>query len=93
MDPATLLAAHVGRVVAPYLWRALGVASAVVACVALTVVLTLAGAVTRGSLEQDSKPSRCGTTGSRVLAAAGAVQAGCRWMACRCRTSRWRTRP
>ena len=76
MDPATLLAAHLGRAVAPYLWRALGVAAAVLACVALTLVLTVAGAVTRGSLDEDGQPSRCGSTGSTLPAAGGSAPAG-----------------
>ncbi|MGB8381395.1 MAG: hypothetical protein WCG47_09115 [Dermatophilaceae bacterium] len=73
MEPATLLAAHAARAVAPYLWRALGVAFAVLACVALTVVLTLAGAVTRGSLQEEGQPSVCGSNVSPVLAATGAA--------------------
>ena len=43
------------------------------ACVALTLVLTVAGAVTRGSLDEDGQPSRCGSNGSTLLAAGSAA--------------------
>ena len=43
---------------------------------ALTLVLTVAGAVTRGSLDEDGQPSRCGSNGSTLLAAGGSAPAG-----------------
>ena len=53
------------------------VAAAVLGCLGLALVFTLAGAVTSGSLEQDSHASRCGRTGSTVLtASAGGATRG-----------------
>ena len=48
-----MLAAHLGRKVAPYVWRTVTVAAVVLACLGLALVVTLAGAVTSGSHEQD----------------------------------------
>ena len=64
-----MLAAHLGRKVAPYVWRAVTVAAVVLACLGLALVVTLAGAVTRGSHERDEHVSVCGRGGSSVLAA------------------------
>lgn len=75
MEPTTLLAAHAARAVAPYVRRAFTVAAAVLACAALALVLTVAGAVTRGSLQEgpDGQRAACGSNTSEVLAAAGAA--------------------
>jgi len=75
MDPTTLLAAHLGRAVAPYLWRALTLAAVVITCLGMALVLTLAGAATSGRLDTDEgQVSLCGSTGSTTLPSPDATQ-------------------
>lgn len=71
-----MLAAHLGRRLAPYLWRALSVAVVVVVCMALTLVLTLAGAVTSATVDEAGQHALCGTGGSIVVTPAGPGAAG-----------------
>lgn len=72
MDPVTLAAAHLGRAIAPYVWRAVTVAAAVVSCLGLALLLTLAGSATQGSLDGKQGRSSCGSSGT-VLATAGSA--------------------
>jgi hypothetical protein len=71
MEPMTVLAAHLGRAVAPFLWRAITVAAAVVSALVLALMFTLAGGLAQGSVEHEGQSSVCANTGSSVLAATG----------------------
>lgn len=68
MDPATLAAVQLGRAVAPYVWRAVTVAAAVGGCLALVLLLTLAGGIAQSTVEDEGQPSRCGGSGSTLFA-------------------------
>ena len=76
MEPTTMLAAHLGRQLAPYVWRTVTLAAVVLACLGLALLFTLAGAATSGSHDQDSQPNRCGR--HRVHRA----RLGRRWWCC-----------